>query len=218
MATPGFAGKILLVNLTNRQIGSLDSAKYEAYGGGHGTAAAVFWDLCVAPGNWDLQDAFDPRNVVSLMTGPLAGTGLSFAGRTSVSGMSPSSWPVNWFCHSNFGGSFAPMLKLAGWDPTTGYPKRKTLEDLGMKHVADVLQAQNRLGARGESTIGRAHKGLRGKVKARGGGDVVPSLTTSNAEIARKALCALWVPAAISATRGVCPSISGDRQKGKKRM
>ncbi len=116
MATPGFAGKILLVNLTTKEISSLDSAKYEAYGGGHGTAAAIFWDLCVAPGDWDLQDAFDPRNAVSLMTGPLAGTGLSFAGRTSVSGMSPSSWPVNWFCHSNFGGSFAPMLKLAGWD------------------------------------------------------------------------------------------------------
>lgn len=116
MATPGFAGKILLVNLTTKQIRSLDSAKYEPYGGGHGTAAAIFWDLCVAPGDWDLLDAFDPRNAVSLMTGPLAGTGISFAGRTSVSGLSPQCWPVNWFCHSNFGGSFAPMLKIAGWD------------------------------------------------------------------------------------------------------
>jgi aldehyde:ferredoxin oxidoreductase len=116
MSTPGFTGKILLVNLTTKEIRPIDSAQYEMYGGGHGTAAAIFWDLCVAPGQWDLQDAFDPRNAVSLMTGPLAGTGLSYAGRTSVSGMSPQSWPVNWFCHSNFGGCFAPMLKLAGWD------------------------------------------------------------------------------------------------------
>jgi aldehyde:ferredoxin oxidoreductase len=116
MATPGFAGKILLVNLTDRQIRSLDSAGYEAYGGGHGTAAAIFWDLCVAPGDWDLQDAFDPRNAVILMTGPLSGTGLPFAARTSVSGLSPQSWPANWFCHSNFGGAFAGMLKMAGWD------------------------------------------------------------------------------------------------------
>lgn len=116
MTTPGFAGKILLVNLTTGQTSSIDSAKYEMYGGGHGTGAALFWDLCVAPGDWDLQDAFDPRNAISLMTGPLAGTGLSFAGRTSVSGMSPQSYPVNWFCHSNFGGSFAPTLKMAGWD------------------------------------------------------------------------------------------------------
>lgn len=116
MSTPGFTGKILLVDLTKKEIKQIDSAKYEMFGGGHGTAAAIFWDLSVAPGDWDIQDAFDPRNAVSLMPGPLAGTGLSYAGRTSVSGMSPQSWPVNWFCHSNFGGSFAPMLKLAGWD------------------------------------------------------------------------------------------------------
>ncbi len=116
MGTPGFAGKILLINLTTRQISALDSAKYEAYGGGHGTGTALFWDLCVAPGGWDLQDAFDPRNIVALMTGPLAGTGLAFAGRTSVSGLAAQTWPINWFGHSNFGGSFAPALKLAGWD------------------------------------------------------------------------------------------------------
>ncbi len=39
------------------------------------------------------------------------------------------------------------FYKVEGWDPQTGYPKRKTLEDLGMKHVADVLQSKNRLGA-----------------------------------------------------------------------
>ena len=38
------------------------------------------------------------------------------------------------------------FYKLEGWDPKTGYPNRKTLEDLGMKHVADVLQAKNKLG------------------------------------------------------------------------
>ena len=76
MATPGFAGKILRVNRDNQDHQLNRNVKNEAYGGGHGTAAAIFWDLCVAPGDWDLQDAFDPRNVVSLMTGPLAGTGL----------------------------------------------------------------------------------------------------------------------------------------------
>src|SRR5690606_29377589 len=77
---------------------------------------ALFWELCVAPGGWALQAAFAPRNAISLMTGPLAGTGPSSAGRTSVSGMSPQSWPVNGLGHANFGGPFAPMLKLAGWD------------------------------------------------------------------------------------------------------
>ncbi len=92
------------------------TSKYEEFGGGYGIAAAIFWDLCVIPGEWDLQDAFDPRNIVAFMSGPLAGTGISSAGRTSVSGLSPQAWPVNWFSHSNFGGSFASMLKFAGWD------------------------------------------------------------------------------------------------------
>ena len=38
------------------------------------------------------------------------------------------------------------FYKLEGWDPKTGYPVRKTLEDLGMKHVADVLQAKKQAG------------------------------------------------------------------------
>jgi aldehyde:ferredoxin oxidoreductase len=116
MATPGFAGKILRVNLTTREIGFWDTSRYEAYGGGFGIATAIFWDLCVAPGNLDLQDAFDPRNVVTLMSGPLAGTLVPFAARTNVSGLAPQAWPVNWFSRSNFGGSFSGMLKLAGWD------------------------------------------------------------------------------------------------------
>jgi len=35
---------------------------------------------------------------------------------------------------------------LEGWDPKTGYPTRKTLESLGLKHVADILQGKGRLG------------------------------------------------------------------------
>jgi aldehyde:ferredoxin oxidoreductase len=116
MGTPGYAGKILHVNLTDRQINSIETSGYEEYGGGYGIALAIFWDLCVAPGKWDLKDAFDPNNIVTLMTGPLAGTLVPFAGRTSVSGLSPQAWPINWMTHSNFGGSFAPMLKFAGWD------------------------------------------------------------------------------------------------------
>ncbi len=112
----GYAGKILSVNLTDGRISSILTSKYEKYGGGYGIGTAIFWDLCVAPGKWDLQDALDPQNIITFMTGPLAGTGIPSAGRTSVSGLSPQSWPVNWFSHSNFGGCFAPFLKFAGWD------------------------------------------------------------------------------------------------------
>ena len=76
----------------------------------------LFWEYCVAPGDWDLQDAFDPKNMVSLMTGPVSGTGVPWAARTSVSGMSPQCYPIQWFSHSNFGGMFSTFMKMAGWD------------------------------------------------------------------------------------------------------
>jgi aldehyde:ferredoxin oxidoreductase len=116
MATPGLAGKILRVNLTAKQISSIATAQYENFGGGFGSAIAIFWDLCASQEDWDLRDAFEPRNVITLMTGPLAGTGVPYAARTSVSAVAPQPWPVNWFSHSNFGGNFAPMRKFAGWD------------------------------------------------------------------------------------------------------
>jgi aldehyde:ferredoxin oxidoreductase len=114
--TYGYTGKILRINLTGKTVGTIDTAKYEQFGGGAGIGAAIFWDLAVAPGDWDLQDAFDPRNVVSIMTGPLAGTGVPGAGRTSVTGVTPEAFPVNWFGRTNFGGRFANALKTAGWD------------------------------------------------------------------------------------------------------
>ncbi|HSW39801.1 MAG TPA: aldehyde ferredoxin oxidoreductase N-terminal domain-containing protein, partial [Acidobacteriota bacterium] len=116
MASPGYGGKILLVNLSNKEIRALDSEKYEKYGGGHGLGTALFWEFCVEPGDWDLQDAFHPKNMVSLTTGATAGTGIFAASRTSVSGLSPQCYPIQWFSHSNFGGMFSAMLKMAGWD------------------------------------------------------------------------------------------------------
>ena len=74
--TGGYAGKILRVNLTDGKVGTIPTSKYEEFGGGYGIGAAIFWDLCAAPGGWDLQDAFDPRNIVTLMSGPLAGKSL----------------------------------------------------------------------------------------------------------------------------------------------
>lgn len=39
------------------------------------------------------------------------------------------------------------FYELEGWDPRNGYPKRATLQKLGLRHVADVLESRNRLGA-----------------------------------------------------------------------
>jgi len=38
------------------------------------------------------------------------------------------------------------FYRLEGWDPATGYPTRRTLEALGLGHVADELEAAGKLG------------------------------------------------------------------------
>ena len=37
--------------------------------------------------------------------------------------------------------------KLEGWDTTTGYPTRSTLESLELGNIADELEKNNKLGA-----------------------------------------------------------------------
>lgn len=112
----GYAGKILSINLTKKTITTLDTDQYREYAGGIGIGCAIFWGLAVAPGDWDLKDAYDPRNVISLMSGPLAGTGIPGAGRTSISAVSPETFPIHQFARTSMGGRFATMLKQAGWD------------------------------------------------------------------------------------------------------
>ena len=112
----GYAGKILRVDLNKKEIIVLETAKYEEFVGGVGIGAALFWELAVAPGDWNLEDAFDPRNVVAIMTGPLAASGTPGGGRTSICGIAPETYPKQWFHRTSMGGRFATMLKLAGWD------------------------------------------------------------------------------------------------------
>ncbi len=111
----GYAGKIARINLTTKEISTIDTAKYEEFGGGYGMGAAIFWDLAVAPGEWDMKDAYDPRNVLSIMAGPLAATDVPSAGRTNVCGLSPETFPTCEFWRGNFGGRFGALMKLAGW-------------------------------------------------------------------------------------------------------
>ena len=38
------------------------------------------------------------------------------------------------------------FYEIEGWDPNTGWPTRSTLEGLGLKKVADLLEAKGKLG------------------------------------------------------------------------
>ena len=67
----GYTGKILRVNLTTKQISTIDTEKYVEFGGGHGIGSAVFFDLV---GDQLPFTAFDPRNLIIMMASPFSGT------------------------------------------------------------------------------------------------------------------------------------------------
>ena len=109
----GYTGKILRIDLTKRAVSTIDTAKYEEYGGGHGMGSAIFWDLCEDK----TVAAYDPKNVVTIMASPLSGTlAPGVAGRTEVQAIGSQGYPVEWYTRSNFGGRFSGHLKFAGWD------------------------------------------------------------------------------------------------------
>ena len=109
----GYTGKILRLDLTNRQVLTLNTSDYEEWGGGHGMGSAIFWDLCEDK----TTSGFDPGNVLTMMTSPCTGTlAPSMGARMEVQGIGTYSYPFEWFTRSNFGGRFAAMLKWAGWD------------------------------------------------------------------------------------------------------
>jgi len=118
----GYTGKILRVDLTSGTISTINTSDYEEWGGGHGIGSAIFWDLAVVPGNWDLMDGFDERNVVTIMASPLCGTMVpSAGGRTEIQGVGVQAYSkecpnTGWFNRSNHGGRFSAELKYAGWD------------------------------------------------------------------------------------------------------
>jgi aldehyde:ferredoxin oxidoreductase len=109
----GYTGKILRVNLTNKSIGTIPTERYEEYGGGHGIGSAVFFDLV---GDQLPFEAFDPRNLIIMMTSPFSGTFMPGSGRCEVQGLGPMLYPIEWFGHSSFGGRFTAQMKYAGWD------------------------------------------------------------------------------------------------------
>ena len=108
----GYAGKIARLNLNTKAITTIDTAKYEEFGGGFGIGAAIFWDFALAPGKWYRKNAYDPQNIIILMSGPLAAIGVPGAVRTSVCGLSPGVYPSHTFYRANFGGRFAETMEI----------------------------------------------------------------------------------------------------------
>ena len=107
----GWVGKILYVDLSERTWRDIETEPYsKEYIGGRGVATRIYFEE-VEPG----VGAFDPRNILVFMTGPLVGTGVQGANRMVIVGKSAFTFPEV-FCYGNFGGLFPSTLKSAGYD------------------------------------------------------------------------------------------------------
>ena len=114
--TFGYAGKILVLNLTDRSFETVDSEPYvKEWIGGHGLASKLFWDYCADKG----VGPFDPGNVTVVAANPFSGTIVpSSSARVEMTGIGPFAFPKEWYTRSSIGGRIAGMMKAAGYDAT----------------------------------------------------------------------------------------------------
>jgi aldehyde:ferredoxin oxidoreductase len=108
----GWAGKVLRVDLSTGRIWTEDTVeRYKDYLGGTGIGYKVMWDEVPAG-----TKPYDPENRIIFAVGPLAGTGAPCNGRTAITTLWPTCWPVPLVASGHMGGQFAAKLKYAGYD------------------------------------------------------------------------------------------------------
>lgn len=110
MATYGWAGKILRVNLTTGSISTEDSSNYQQYIGGMGIGYRIIYNevpLTTHP--------YDEASKFVMAVGPLTGSGVPCSGRMNISFLSPWS-KGNSIIDAHMGGHIGPRLKYAGYD------------------------------------------------------------------------------------------------------
>lgn len=106
----GYAGKSIRVDLTNAVIKTevFSEETLRKYIGGSGLAAKIVFDETDQN-----TDPLGPENVLAIMTGPFAGTGVPNCGRHHAAAKSPLTGLLG---EGNSGGTWGQKLKYAGWD------------------------------------------------------------------------------------------------------
>jgi aldehyde:ferredoxin oxidoreductase len=108
----GWAGKVLRVDLTTREIRTEDTIeRFMDFLGGTGIGYKVMWDEVPAG-----TRPYDAENRIVFAVGPLAGTSAPSNGRTAITALWPTCWPVPLVGSGHMGGLFAAELKYAGYD------------------------------------------------------------------------------------------------------
>ncbi|MBT7888350.1 MAG: hypothetical protein HN580_04975 [Deltaproteobacteria bacterium] len=107
----GFAGKVLLVDLTSKEITQepLDMQLAVKFIGGLGLTLKLAYDN-ITPG----AGALEPENIIAIGAGPLVGTGFPSTSRVFAVSKLPSSDTIGW-CGAG-GADFGCQLKNTGFD------------------------------------------------------------------------------------------------------
>ncbi len=111
---PVYAGKILKIDLTTRQVSTrlIRESEVKAFLLGSGLAAKIYleeYGELLDPA----MDVFDPRNPLIVLNGLLSGTFAPTGCRSSWCGRSPATGIWN---EANLGGHWGAELRFAGWD------------------------------------------------------------------------------------------------------
>lgn len=105
----GWTGHGLRINLTTGEITKVPTQK--DWIGGTALGYKIFWDE-VPP----KTQAFDEANKIVIAPGPLTGTGAVCSGRTSVTTMYPTTYPIHEIGSAHLGGDLGAKMKYAGYD------------------------------------------------------------------------------------------------------
>lgn len=105
----GWTGQGLRINLTTGEITKVPTQK--DWIGGTALGYKIFWDE-VPP----KTQAFDEANKIVIAPGPLTGTGAVCSGRTSVTTMYPTIYPIHEIGSAHLGGDLGAKMKYAGYD------------------------------------------------------------------------------------------------------
>jgi aldehyde:ferredoxin oxidoreductase len=107
----GWTGTIARVDVGTKTVTRLVTDDYSRlFLGGLGIGEKLYWDG-TRPGT----QAFDPQNLLIMMTGPLCATTAPAAPRMAVCGKSPCTRPER-FVNASIAGFFPATLKMAGYD------------------------------------------------------------------------------------------------------
>lgn len=105
----GWTGQGLRINLTTGEITKVPTQK--DWIGGTALGYKIFWDE-VPP----KTQAFDEANKIVIAPGPLTSTGAVCSGRTSVTTMYPTTYPIHEIGSAHLGGDLGAKMKYAGYD------------------------------------------------------------------------------------------------------